>query len=879
MAHAASANRQNRYHGLMGRPAGDLALRVCGSEYDGRVLRIRSAKCTIGSGEACTLRLQARGIEPLHCLIVRGVHGSVVRRWSRHTRLNGATFIDSLLKVGDRLGIGPLELEVVAGTPDAEDASSPSAADLARLSIMNERMATLDSQLEAHTRTLAIELQRREELEREVQIQTQQAAEFQAALELAEQRLANTISHDELRRREEEWCAERDSLRRQVEAARHAAADSAASEEVASLTREWEVEKARLEALASQAREEARQAEERAAQWRQDADDRSSAEAVDEPSRTLRERIEELESELHDARQAFDSRLGELKAELEAASQDRLAAQDQLAKASSQLEVALSPEAFSEHVAEWEQQVAERQRELEEAQAEFNAERSRFEEELADLRRQLLDNEARLASQAATLASHADAAATWERQAGEGERQIAELQSRLNEAIESHAADRIALEQRLQQAQDAQRIAEQHAAQVEHDAAAQLVTKEAESEGQTGELQLEQLRKELDETRRNHDEDRQRQAAEMTALQQDLQVKEAELEAQAEQIQQTLIELEERQAALQQERERLAALENDLTQRAAALDDSPSSPSENPPQFDVSSTMIVPPPSADPQTDATEYNPTVALPFRQDHDASNPPPAATEQTGAAAVLAKMGYAPLMDDKEETSVALNSPTASAHVTSPFASSAPPSTTQAGQPSEEDDSIEDYMAKLLQRVRGDDTTSSYRPAPAAPTLSATRPGPSPKPATTKTSVPAPNLASILGGPTDAGEGEAPKISSDEYLPRSHAPEGASRLAAMRDLANTSARSAIDRHTKTQWLGLTLTKFFLALAAAVAAVLLCLWGASRPWLAYAGAGLSVISGAVWLVQSLNYLKHFLRARRDSNQPGVAKESGVDH
>jgi len=92
---------------------GELALRIRGGDYHGRVVRIRAAKCTIGSAADCTLRLAAPGIRPLHCIILRGEAGSTVRRWSPDTQLNGRAFSDALLMVGDRLQIGPVELEVL----------------------------------------------------------------------------------------------------------------------------------------------------------------------------------------------------------------------------------------------------------------------------------------------------------------------------------------------------------------------------------------------------------------------------------------------------------------------------------------------------------------------------------------------------------------------------------------------------------------------------------------------------------------------------------------------------------------------------------------------------------------------------------------------
>jgi hypothetical protein len=105
--------------------ADDLVLRVCGSSRDGQLIRLRSDKCTIGSAPRCTLRLRSRFVGPLHCLILRGPGGTIVRRWSDDTRLNGRTFQDVGLKPGDRLGIGNVELEVVAtGWPTAEDGQS-----------------------------------------------------------------------------------------------------------------------------------------------------------------------------------------------------------------------------------------------------------------------------------------------------------------------------------------------------------------------------------------------------------------------------------------------------------------------------------------------------------------------------------------------------------------------------------------------------------------------------------------------------------------------------------------------------------------------------------------------------------------------------------
>ena len=108
---------------------GEIVLRVRGTSRDGQIVRLRSPKCTIGSARHCTLRLAAHGVQPLHCLILRGNRGMLVRRWAPGTLLNGRGFTDAELAPGDCLSIGPIELEVLQhdGSP-ATQSRTPSPA-------------------------------------------------------------------------------------------------------------------------------------------------------------------------------------------------------------------------------------------------------------------------------------------------------------------------------------------------------------------------------------------------------------------------------------------------------------------------------------------------------------------------------------------------------------------------------------------------------------------------------------------------------------------------------------------------------------------------------------------------------------------------------
>lgn len=98
-----------------------LTLQFRGSIRHGQTVELRSAKCTIGSGPRSTLRLRSRGVEPLHCLILQGASGTVIRRYGADARLNGQAFTDALLAPGDRLSIGPVEFEVLDARALAEE--------------------------------------------------------------------------------------------------------------------------------------------------------------------------------------------------------------------------------------------------------------------------------------------------------------------------------------------------------------------------------------------------------------------------------------------------------------------------------------------------------------------------------------------------------------------------------------------------------------------------------------------------------------------------------------------------------------------------------------------------------------------------------------
>jgi hypothetical protein len=218
--------------------SGDLVLRVCGSTRHGQIVRLRSAKCTIGSGPRCTLRLRARGVRPIHCLIVRGSHGTVIRRWSPDTRLNGGAFTDAELVAGDRLSIGTIELEVLdAGRlsscdpaasqqvpvqqPPNPSTPEPDCPDRLRIDQLTARLTLANRQGRQRVRRL---LQRLRSADRELQRLRQLEAERpELERQLSEQTEAlrarsNDLDRqrEELERERREWNAKRAETEEQL---------------------------------------------------------------------------------------------------------------------------------------------------------------------------------------------------------------------------------------------------------------------------------------------------------------------------------------------------------------------------------------------------------------------------------------------------------------------------------------------------------------------------------------------------------------------------------------------------------------------------------------------------------------------------------------
>ncbi len=118
--------------------------------------------------------------------------------------------------------------------------------------------------------------------------------------------------------------------------------------------------------------------------------------------------------------------------------------------------------------------------------------------------------------------------------------------------------------------------------------------------------------------------------------------------------------------------------------------------------------------------------------------------------------------------------------------PVATTTPPQKTSISSSDEEGDeeeSIEDYMKRLMARMRGDSDKEEAQPAA------------SPAPMQTATKAENTAVAQPLPAPvTERANTTTTPFNPEEYVPKALAPEKSRNLAAMRELANNSARSAI-------------------------------------------------------------------------------------
>lgn len=698
---------------------GPLSLRIRGGEHDGRLINIQSAKCTVGSAEGCTLRLRAAGVAPLHCWILRGRRGAVIRRLHNPAALNGSAFEESFLSAGDRLRLGVVDLEVLqCGDMPASDATSLAVRQL-------ENIETPDERLE---RALA-EIARLEDESRQGWQSSIVAAERADQL-----RDAVTNTQEELAESGSDLASCRETITRQTT-------------DIHQLSRELSEARAKLD-LAS----------------------RSAAMTV-----RLGERNEEAKS----AERELAARCAELEIQL-SASQAKLAA----------AEATLA--------------------DVKQAHQEASCRADQATEKLHALEQELATERVALTNLRAQAAEH--------------------------EALEARAD---ALAQQLEAQSEALRAAQ--------DAAATAA--QASLAGPTAEEQA--------------------AAEQQQAL---FAAREAELARQEQTLQESLAGLanEREQSALEQAQ--LATTRQELAQMQQNLQAAREQLSLDREAFEAerqSQQQLLPPGdpieqsgdqrACEPSGEVVDHGQTVVFSGSADVEPGNEPAKVedpTRSSSVSSVLSRLVQAGVWRKPEDSDPAPDeaaSGESANHVSdSPVQPELPEPTVAAAEPSapskpaQDDDSIEDYMDRLLKRVRGESTTStgtwkqSYtEAAPAAEPVNAAPPEPESEPVVT--------------------------LPQEEYVPRSKAPELTSDLFAMRELANSAARSAIDQHVRRLSGQQAAGRMVGACLTVGTSLLLAYWAwRTRSLGAGVGAAIGGAVGAYWSLAAVRRMLTVIRLNR---------------
>ncbi|MDG2470822.1 MAG: hypothetical protein P8M80_16195 [Pirellulaceae bacterium] len=90
--------------------ADNIVLQISGADRNGQQLVLKNRKSILGSHESCTVKLNSPTVQPVHCMIINGKKGTIVRNFHADTRINGHAFQDQWLEAGDAISVGSVDL-------------------------------------------------------------------------------------------------------------------------------------------------------------------------------------------------------------------------------------------------------------------------------------------------------------------------------------------------------------------------------------------------------------------------------------------------------------------------------------------------------------------------------------------------------------------------------------------------------------------------------------------------------------------------------------------------------------------------------------------------------------------------------------------------
>ncbi len=171
----------------------------------------------------------------------------------------------------------------------------------------------------------------------------------------------------------------------------------------------------------------------------------------------------------------------------------------------------------------------------------------------------------------------------------------------------------------------------------------------------------------------------------------------------------------------------------------------------------------------------------------------------------------------------------------------------------QESAEEESIEDYMQRLLNRVRGEAENSPAATQPKIPATVAP-----PKTVPTPLTKPRSRVAASMG--LEMEETLPPveeRLSEELFVPRQQAPEQRNDLAALRELANTNARRAITRSDIRRTNSAFFIKLGVTALAVFSAVALFLFNGFALNAPFVGMVSAIVVAFLWGFDCVNHFK----------------------
>jgi chromosome segregation ATPase len=178
-------------------PVGELI--VQSGRLNGARKPLDPALTLFGSAEGCDVRLNAEGILPVHCALVCGAAGFVVRALSgAATLLNGRPVSESPIRDGDLLAVGAFQFRVVLTAACTDLEREKDALRIQAAAVAAQQAALTDEEVRLQQRRVALERQEGQ-LSTHLEDRRQQLMELQDQVRAARMALHNERTEHEQR--------------------------------------------------------------------------------------------------------------------------------------------------------------------------------------------------------------------------------------------------------------------------------------------------------------------------------------------------------------------------------------------------------------------------------------------------------------------------------------------------------------------------------------------------------------------------------------------------------------------------------------------------------------------------------------------------------